>query len=70
MDMAHTVLGGLVVALGMFVVGKSIGGKDKVPTTFCNQKHSALNTLLEEKFTNLGEKVDSLINKVDAINRR
>lgn len=83
-DIAHTVLGGLVVGLGAGMFGKYLSNKEArdrleklelklvkaVPTIFCEQKHAALNELLEEKFGNLTGKVDLLLGKVDLLNNK
>ena len=84
MDVAHSVLGALVVAMGAGMFGKYLSNKEArerlaklefklvqaVPTIFCEQKHLSLNELLEEKFGNLTGKVDLLIGKVDKLNNK
>ena len=84
MDIAHTVLGGLTLAMGAGMFGKYLSNIEArkrlekielklieaVPVVFCEQKHKSLNTLLEEKFGNLGEKVDMIIAKVDLLNSK
>ena len=82
LDVAHTILGGMVVAMGAGMFGKYLTNKEArarleklelklveaVPTLFCDQKHKALNQLLDEKFANLGGKIDMLIGKIDVLN--
>jgi len=84
LDVAHTLLGGMVVAMGAGMFGKYLSNKearerlekielklvDAVPSLFCEQKHKSLNLLLEEKFGNLGGKVDALISKIDLLNNK
>lgn len=54
------------------VIEDKLGVKIKGFTTleFCTQRHDALETLMFEKFTNIGDKLDRLITKIDTINSK
>jgi len=41
-----------------------------VPSIFCKTKHDALSVLMEEKFHNIGSKLDGLIHKIDKMNMK
>ena len=40
------------------------------PLPLCSARHDALDKLLEEKFKNLGDKLDTLLSKIDKMNRK
>lgn len=74
-------LGGAMV--GKMVTAKELKEKmDKVerklelkvseftPLPLCSARHDALDKLLEEKFNNIGEKLDTLLSKIDKMNQK
>ena len=65
MEPAVYILSGVVIALGSGVIGKGIGGKNKVKEKSCVERREACVGLVSVKIDNLTKVVEDLKNSVD-----
>lgn len=60
----ESILGGGVLALGMFITGR-ISNRRVVNKEICENTHHSLASLLEEKFETLNRRLDKIDLKLD-----
>ena len=65
MEIAVSVLGGIVIGLISGAIGKYIGSCGKVDEEYCGERRLACNTLLETKFKAVNEKLDTILDHMD-----
>ena len=58
--MLENVLGGMIIALVSGIIGNTIGTKDAIKKSICDERRSSCNKLLIEKIENLSERVEAL----------
>jgi hypothetical protein len=60
MNLTEAILGGVIISIISLLVGKFVGGQDKVTTKQCNANKESCNKLMHEKLENILKEVKNL----------